>query len=204
MSDFYRHKRLIIKDVAGLSFFLLAFAWAGAFVWPLMGRQVNLGEMSLGLAYLLGAIFGIASVAGVVGLLIGSVLGGTWERWHRSRRPRKTEPSAAPVPSHETPYSPAYTTSIRPSIFLYQASDGDDRLTGIAVGTLEQAREVVLDHLAEVSSSRSTTVAFRKVTLRPAEVDAHIEDPIKSEEWEPSRWAGRVATRLYGGYWEAT
>jgi len=95
MSDFYRRRRVMIKDATALLTFFIGFAWSGAFVWPILANQVDRGEMILGLAYFLGAVFSVAVVTGIIGLEIGNALGGVWERLHRRHRGFSLE---APTP----------------------------------------------------------------------------------------------------------
>ena len=86
MSDFYRRRRVVIKDATALLTFFLGFVWSGAFVWPFLADQVDRGDMTRGLAYFLSAVLGTAIVAGALGLETGNLLGGMWERYHRQRR----------------------------------------------------------------------------------------------------------------------
>jgi ribosomal protein S18 acetylase RimI-like enzyme len=86
MSDFYRRRRVAIKDGTALLLFFLGFVWSGAFVWPFLGVQVNQGEMIRGLAYFLAAVLACAVVAGLIGLETGNLLGGLWERYHKQHR----------------------------------------------------------------------------------------------------------------------
>lgn len=86
MSDFYRRRRVVIKDATALLTFFLGFVWSGAFVWPFLADQVDRGDMTRGLAYFLSAVLGTAIVAGALGLETGNLLGGMWERYHRQHR----------------------------------------------------------------------------------------------------------------------
>jgi ribosomal protein S18 acetylase RimI-like enzyme len=86
MSDFYRRRRVFIKDGTALLTFFLGFVWSGAFVWPFLANQVDRGDMIRGLAYFLGAVLICAIVAGMIGLEAGNLLGGLWERYHKQHR----------------------------------------------------------------------------------------------------------------------
>jgi ribosomal protein S18 acetylase RimI-like enzyme len=86
VSDFYRRRRVVIKDATALLTFFLGFVWSGAFVWPFLADQVDKGDITRGLAYFLSAVLGSAIVAGAVGLGTGDFLGGLWERYHRQHR----------------------------------------------------------------------------------------------------------------------
>jgi ribosomal protein S18 acetylase RimI-like enzyme len=86
MSDFYRRRRVIIKDATALLTFFIGFVWSGAFVWPILANGVDRGDMIRGLAYFLGAVFGVGVVTGAIGLETGNLLGGIWERYHKRHR----------------------------------------------------------------------------------------------------------------------
>ncbi|MEO7218700.1 MAG: GNAT family N-acetyltransferase [Gemmatimonadaceae bacterium] len=86
MSDFYRRRRITIKDATALLTFFVGFFWSGAFVWPFLTNQLDQGDMTRGLAYFLGAVLGTAIVAGAIGLEVGNILGVLWERYHRNHR----------------------------------------------------------------------------------------------------------------------
>lgn len=86
MSDFYRRRRVVIKDATALLTFFLGFVWSGAFAWPLLADQVDQGDVTRGLAYFLSAVLGTALVTGALGLGTGSLLGGLWERYHKEHR----------------------------------------------------------------------------------------------------------------------
>ncbi|HEY5086964.1 MAG TPA: GNAT family N-acetyltransferase [Gemmatimonadaceae bacterium] len=86
MSDFYRRRRVVIKDATALMTFFLGFVWSGAFAWPFLADQLDQGDMIRGLAYFLSAVLGTAIVFGAIGLETGHVLGGLWERYHKHHR----------------------------------------------------------------------------------------------------------------------
>jgi ribosomal protein S18 acetylase RimI-like enzyme len=86
MSDFYRRRRVVIKDATALLTFFLGFVWSGAFAWPLLANQIDQGDMIRGLAYFLGAVLATGIVAGALGLETGILLGGVWERYHKNHR----------------------------------------------------------------------------------------------------------------------
>jgi len=86
MSDFYRSRRIAIKDTTALLTFFIGFVWSGAFVWPFMENQIDQGDMTRGLAYFLGAVLCCAIVTGLIGLEAGNLLGGVWERYHKMHR----------------------------------------------------------------------------------------------------------------------
>ena len=86
MSDFYRSRRIAIKDTTALLTFFIGFVWSGAFVWRFMESQIDQGDMTRGLAYFLGAVLGCAIITGLVGLEAGNLLGGVWERYHKVHR----------------------------------------------------------------------------------------------------------------------
>jgi ribosomal protein S18 acetylase RimI-like enzyme len=86
MSDFYRRRRVVIKDATALLTFFLGFVWSGAFAWPFLADQVDQGDMTRGLAYFLAAVLGSALVTGVIGLETGNFLGSLWERYHKHHR----------------------------------------------------------------------------------------------------------------------
>lgn len=86
MSDFYRRRRVVIKDATALATFFLGFVWSGAFVWPFLTSQLDQGDMIRGLAYFLAAVLGTAIVTGAIGLETGNLLGGLWERYHKQHR----------------------------------------------------------------------------------------------------------------------
>jgi GNAT superfamily N-acetyltransferase len=86
MSDFYRRRRVVIKDATALLTFFLGFIWSGAFGWPFIADQVDQGDMIRGLAYFLSAVLGTGIVAGVLGLEAGNFFGSMWERYHRHHR----------------------------------------------------------------------------------------------------------------------
>ena len=92
MSDFYRRRRIMIKDSTALMMFFVGFVWSGAFVWPILANGVDDGSMMRGLAYFLTAVLGAGIIAGVIGLETGDVLGGFWERYHRQHRQAGTSP----------------------------------------------------------------------------------------------------------------
>ncbi len=86
MSDFYRSRRIAIKDTTALFTFFIGFVWSGAFVWPYMENQIDQGDMTRGLAYFLAEVLGCALVTGFIGLETGNMLGGLWERYHKRHR----------------------------------------------------------------------------------------------------------------------
>lgn len=86
MSDFYRRRRIAIKDATALLTFFVGFFWSGAFVWPFLTNQLDQGDMARGLAYFLGAVLGTAIVAGAIGLEAGNMIGLLWEHYHRNHR----------------------------------------------------------------------------------------------------------------------
>ncbi|MEO7042293.1 MAG: GNAT family N-acetyltransferase [Gemmatimonadaceae bacterium] len=86
MSDFYRSRRIAIKDTTALLTFFIGFVWSGAFVWRFMESQIDRGDMARGLAYFLGAVLGCAILTGFLGLEAGNLLGGVWERYHKVHR----------------------------------------------------------------------------------------------------------------------
>src|SRR6185437_13630277 len=86
MSDFYRRRRVVIKDATALLTFFLGFVWSGAFVWPFLADQVDQGDMIRGLAYFLALVLGTGIVTGLIGLEAGNLLGGVWERYHKHHR----------------------------------------------------------------------------------------------------------------------
>lgn len=86
MSDFYRRRRVVIKDATALLTFFLGFVWSGAFAWPFLADQVDQGDMVRGLAYFLAAVLGTGIVAGALGLETGNLLGSLWERYHKQHR----------------------------------------------------------------------------------------------------------------------
>jgi len=86
MSDFYRRRRIVIKDATALLTFFLGFVWSGAFVWPFLTNQLDQGDMIRGLAYFLAAVLGTALIAGAIGLETGNMLGGLWEHYHKQHR----------------------------------------------------------------------------------------------------------------------
>jgi len=86
MSDFYRSRRIAIKDTTALLTFFIGFVWSGAFVWRFMESQIDQGDMIRGLAYFLAAVLGCAIITGLLGLEAGNLLGGVWERYHKVHR----------------------------------------------------------------------------------------------------------------------
>lgn len=86
MSDFYRRRRVVIKDATALLTFFLGFVWSGAFAWPFLADQVDQGDMIRGLAYFLSVVLGSGIVMGLIGLEVGNLLGGVWERYHKHHR----------------------------------------------------------------------------------------------------------------------
>ncbi|HXF23308.1 MAG TPA: hypothetical protein VN602_02250, partial [Gemmatimonadaceae bacterium] len=86
MSDFYRRRRVVIKDATALLTFFLGFVWSGAFAWPFLADQVDQGDMIRGLAYFLSLVLGTGIVMGLIGLEAGNLLGGVWERYHKHHR----------------------------------------------------------------------------------------------------------------------
>jgi GNAT superfamily N-acetyltransferase len=86
MSDFYRRRRVVIKDATALLTFFLGFFWSGAFAWPFLADQVDQGDMIRGLAYFLSLVLGTGIVMGLIGLEAGNLLGGVWERYHKHHR----------------------------------------------------------------------------------------------------------------------
>ncbi|HWG34817.1 MAG TPA: GNAT family N-acetyltransferase [Gemmatimonadaceae bacterium] len=86
MSDFYRRRRVVIKDATALLTFFLGFVWSGAFAWPFLADQVDQGDMIRGLAYFLSLVLGTGIVMGFIGLEAGNLLGGVWERYHKHHR----------------------------------------------------------------------------------------------------------------------
>jgi GNAT superfamily N-acetyltransferase len=86
MSDFYRRRRVVIKDATALLTFFLGFVWSGAFAWPFLADQVDQGDMIRGLAYFLSVVLGTGIVMGLIGLEAGNLLGGVWERYHKHHR----------------------------------------------------------------------------------------------------------------------
>lgn len=89
MSEFYRRRRIAIKDATALFTFFLGYVYSGPFAWRLLRTQLDRGDMTRGLSDLLAAVLATALVAGVVGLELGTVLGAAWERMHRARRARR-------------------------------------------------------------------------------------------------------------------
>lgn len=86
MSDFYRRRRVVIKDATALLAFFLGFVWSGAFAWPFLANQVDQGDMIRGLAYFLSAVLGTGILMGLIGLETGNLLGRVWERYHKNHR----------------------------------------------------------------------------------------------------------------------
>ena len=86
MSDFYRRRRVVIKDATALFTFFLGFVWSGAFAWPFLMDQADQGDITRGLAYFLSAVLGTAILTGALGLETGNFLGGLWERYHKRTR----------------------------------------------------------------------------------------------------------------------
>ena len=129
MSDFYRRRRIVIKDASALLAFFIGFVWSGAFLWPLLANGVDAGHMLRGLAYFLAAVLSSAVVAGLLGLEAGNALGGAWEHFHRLGRrgriptaghPAGTFPSAGMGPD---PVAQASQPLIDPA-GIYVARDG--------------------------------------------------------------------------------
>lgn len=109
MSDFYRRRRVVIKDATALFTFFLGFVWSGAFVWPFLANQVDQGDMIRGLAYFLALVLGSGIVMGLVGLEAGNVMGRIWERYHKQHRAYAIS-GASPALAWSTPF-PTATTS---------------------------------------------------------------------------------------------
>jgi GNAT superfamily N-acetyltransferase len=86
MSDFYKRRRIVIKDSLALVTFFIGFVWSGAFLWPIIANEVDRGDMIRGLGYFLAAVFASGVLMGVIGLETGNLLGGVWERYHRRHR----------------------------------------------------------------------------------------------------------------------
>lgn len=86
MSDFYRRRRVVIKDATALLTFFLGFVWSGAFAWPFLADQIDQGDMIRGLAYFLAAVLGTGIAMGALGLETGNLLGSLWERYHKQHR----------------------------------------------------------------------------------------------------------------------
>ncbi|MEO7102602.1 MAG: GNAT family N-acetyltransferase [Gemmatimonadaceae bacterium] len=103
MSDFYRSRRIAIKDTTALLTFFIGFVWSGAFVWPFMENQIDQGDMIRGLAYFLAAVLGCAILTGFLGLEVGNLLGSVWERYHKMHR-GYAEVDAAPMLAWTSPF----------------------------------------------------------------------------------------------------
>ena len=86
MSDFYRRRRVVIKDATALLTFFLGFVWSGAFAWPFLTNQLDQGDITRGLAYFLSVVLGTGILMGLIGLETGNLLGGLWERYHKHHR----------------------------------------------------------------------------------------------------------------------
>ncbi len=99
MSDFYRRRRVVIKDATALLTFFLGFVWSGAFAWPFLADQVDQGDMIRGLAYFLSLVLGTGIVMGLIGLEAGNLLGGVWERYHKHHRDHREFAVAAGTPA---------------------------------------------------------------------------------------------------------
>ncbi len=115
MSDFYRRRRVVIKDATALLTFFLGFVWSGAFAWPFLADQVDQGDMIRGLAYFLSVVLGTGIVMGLIGLEAGNLLGGVWERYHKHHRHNREFAIAGGSPTiawaGATPIAPVRRTS---------------------------------------------------------------------------------------------
>lgn len=86
ISEFYKLRRTAIKDIASYLAFLAGFIGAAPFAWSLLAAQLETGSFATGLWYFFAIVIAAGMFAGVIGLGIGSVVGLTWELFHRSRR----------------------------------------------------------------------------------------------------------------------
>lgn len=86
MSEFYRLRRIAIKDVTALIAFFLGFVWAGPFALPYFQADLDRGDIVRALARFLTFVLVTALAMGALGLALGSALGAAWEWEHKRRR----------------------------------------------------------------------------------------------------------------------
>lgn len=92
MSEFYRNRRVAIKDSTALVAFVLGYVVAGTIAWPILAGVLAAGQMVRALAYFFGIVLVTGIVAGGAGLEAGTAIGAAWERLHRFRRARAARP----------------------------------------------------------------------------------------------------------------
>ena len=111
MSEFYKLRRTVIKDVTAFCGFLIGLLGSTPIAWRYLAVQLEANGLVRGLWYFFAVITVAAVLAGIVGLAAGHIMGRLWERYHRHRRglggSRGAEPSAAaavtaPVPGTES------------------------------------------------------------------------------------------------------
>ncbi|MDQ2891197.1 MAG: GNAT family N-acetyltransferase [Gemmatimonadota bacterium] len=161
MSDYYRRRRVMIKDGAALMTFFLGFVWSGAFAWPMLADGVDQGDMTRGLAYFLAAVLGSGILAGLVGLETGSVVGGIWERYHRQHRSAYADrrvPAFASLPSLPGPVltSPVVDPSRRADLRSINYTQ-DGVYAASYIGLAERARAARYD-VRHIRSALAKTV----------------------------------------------
>lgn len=99
MSEFYRLRRVAIKDVTALIAFFLGFVWAGPLALPYFQTDLDTGDIVRALARFLTFVLATALATGAVGLALGSAFGAVWEWWHkRHRRHRVVRHAHATLP----------------------------------------------------------------------------------------------------------
>ncbi|HVF38372.1 MAG TPA: GNAT family N-acetyltransferase [Gemmatimonadaceae bacterium] len=113
MSEFYQLRRMAIKDLSAYCGFLVGFLGSAPFAWRLLASQLEAGDFAAGLWYFFGIVSAAGLFGGTAGLVLGFIIGWTWEHFHQRRRARASAMRA--LNSKETPpRDPALEITIGP------------------------------------------------------------------------------------------
>lgn len=111
LSEFYHLRRTSIKDLAAYCGFLIGFLGSAPVAWQYLAAEIDGDDFVRGLWYFFGFVIGAALITGFIGLAAGTMIGWSWEQYHRNRRRRRSR-QRVPMPVQHPP-EPDYSSAIR-------------------------------------------------------------------------------------------
>lgn len=137
------------------------FGWLASapFAWPYIKAGFDSGDPTKGVFRFVLVVFGAGLACGAIGLVLGSLGGYAWERFHRHRR--ATRPAIAAVGARATPLgtpsataAPRATTPLPPLAFDHETVTADEYIA--------LARRVVPDNY---DRKRTRTALTRSINV---------------------------------------